>query len=337
MARYQTRRVVGALASELRNLRTIGLISTVVYKKALNSYNYARKVVSSYKGKSVQAAAPYKKANVQKIQKDIREIKKSLDTQTALFTRKRMATTSLTIAAVGQAKYGWININGKDIIEDAINSVKFFDPDVPGTLQNVDLTAPAFQNEVRLTKVFGGFDCMNNYKVPVKFSYYFVLPKIDTNENPQNAVSNGFTDISDGSNTDVLLYPSDSQLFSKLWKTVKSGTKLLYPGQMCSDGYSVKDILYDNSLVDTHTTTHQMKLKSLAILIRVEGVPCHDSVTGNITLSRGGVDIVYRRYHTVQYPGGADIKYIEVSNGLQAIANTPQVSLKNVEQETYGL
>lgn len=329
--------MIGALARELRDLRTIGLISAVVYKKGMSSYKYAKKLVKQYKGKKMVAAAPYSKANLPKIQKDIREIKRSLDTQMSTYVKKRIAPTAINIAAVNTVDYGWLNFNGKDVIEDVIDAVKYFDPSVPGTLITVDLTAPTYQNEVRITSCYGGIEVRNNYLVPVRFSYYWVMPKIDTNENPEDAVTNGLTDIASATVTSAALFPSDSMLFTKLWKIVKSDTKLLYPGQDCSASYAVKDILYDNSLVDTHTTTFQCKMKSFALLMRIEGVPCHDSVTGNVALSRAGVDVVYKRYHTVKYPGGADIKYIEVSDGLQAIANTPNVSLQDVAQETYGL
>ena len=280
----------------------------------------------------------YKKAapQLRGIKKDIRNLKRQQNSNQATYIKKFRSFDAAVTANENESIMNGLSMNSVTILQGVIDSVKYFDPATPATLITVDLTSPTFQNQVRFTKSYCKILARNNYVVPARVTLYVCKIKKDSNIIPSLAISNGIADMSNAAVTSPLIYPSDSHEFRDLWSIVKSKRVVLLPGEECSISHSFPAFKYDVALSDSHGLSFQTYFHGSYLLVRVEGVPAHGSTSG-VTQSKAGVDIEYQRHHTVKYPGGADIEYLEVSDNRTSITGTIQVSQLDTEQATYGL
>lgn len=221
-------------------------------------------------------------------------------------------------------------------LQAAIDSVKYFDPSVPGTLINVDLSAPTFQNQVYFKRVWGRITARNNYGVPCKVTLYVCTNKKDTSITPITAINNGLADMSNGAINDTLVYPTDVHDFNDLWNIEKSKSFVLNPGDECSISHSVKPFRYDVSLSDSHNTEYAKYFHGSVLMIRLTGILCHGATSGASTI-KAGVDYHYDRIYEVQYPGGADTTYLEISDNPETMVGTATVSIPDAQQAIYTL
>lgn len=271
-----------------------------------------------------------------RIKKDIAVLKKQVKSNTSTYIKKfRTFGTSLS-AANNQCDYHEVGMNSVSILQDVIDSVKYFDPSTPGTLINVDLSAPTFQNQVNFVKSYCKVLARANYSVPTRLTLYICECKKDTSIAPATAISNSLTDFSNAASTSPLVYPTDCHDFNDLWKIVASKRCVLQPGQEVSLSHSFKPFMYDVSLADSQSDSYQTYFHGSIMLIRVEGVTAHGSTSGTAQ-AQGGVDLEVERQHVVKYPGGADIVYMEVDDNPNTIVGTIQLTNVDILQTTYGL
>lgn len=275
-------------------------------------------------------------ANVAKLKKDVSKLKKEVKVTMSTYIKKYRNFPTALSAATTQCAYSESTLNSLSVLQDVIDNVKYFNPSVPGTLINVDLTAPTFSNKVLFKRSYVRAIARCNYSVPARVSMYVLSAKKDTSTVPTTTFSDSLTDTSNASSTSPLIKPSDCIYFRDLYKIDKHVKKLIYPGQELEISHSYPSFYYDISLADTQTDAYQPRFHGSLLLVRVEGVQGHGSTSG-VAQSRAGVDIEFIRIHEVQYPGGADLLYIEVDDNPGAISGTLQLSLQDVAQETYGL
>lgn len=277
-----------------------------------------------------------RQSQVKQLSKKVSKISKQMKSNTATYKKKLRDYSTLRISNAGEAAYFSNAFNSTAIIESAIDSVKYFDPATPGTLINVDLTAPTFQNQVRITSSYSNMIAKNNYVVPVKCTMYVFKVRKDTSIGVTTSMSNSLSDMSNGTIASPLIYPSDCHDTMDLWKIDVSKSAILAPGEVMSLSKSYPSFSYDVSLTDSHSLSYQTAYHGSMLIVRIEGVVGHGSTSG-INQLIGGVDIQYDRHHTVEYPGGADIKYLEVIAQPITVVGTLQVSQCNTEQEAYSL
>lgn len=267
--------------------------------------------------------------------KEVANLKRQVNAQNATYTKKARFFKTCSSAAVNEVCYESLDFNSASVLEGVIDAVKYFDPATPGTLINVDLSSPTFQNQVRFVKSYGRVMCRSNYGVPCKVDIYVFKAKLDTGITVETALSNGLTDSSNGTSTSPLIYPSDSHDVSDLFSIVKHKTCYLPPGGECILTHSFPAFNYDVSLTDSHTSAYQRYFHGSQMVVRVSGVIAHGATSG-VTLSRAGVDITFERMHTVKYPAGVNTRYLEIDDNPDTAVGQVQMTILDVENGVYA-
>lgn len=313
VAKYLYNRYAGAPVKQRRSYQTVTRRPYRKYKKKTKTRRYQKP-----------------------IRKEIRELKQKVNSNLSTYIKKARTVAQLTVANVGETAYLNTGINSLSVLDGVIDAVKYFDPATPGSLITVNLTLPTFQNQVRFVKSYSKTTCRNNYLVPCDIRIYYLENKLDTSISASSSMSNSLADMSNGSITSQLIFPSDCHDFNDIWSIKTSKHVILAPGAEVSLSWSCKPFLYDTSLNDSHASAYQKSNHGSEVLVRISGVMSHGSTSG-VTIGKGGVDVSVERHHTVEYPGGSDIKYLEVADGLQTTAGTVQVSQLIASQQTYTL
>ena len=293
-----------------------------------------KKSYRKYKKRNKYKRRANKRQN--QLRKDVKDLKEQVKANTSKYIQLNKEYHSVNNSATNTSSIYSYSLNNKTNLNAAIDAVKYFDPDLPGTLINVDLTATTYQNQVRFTKSYGRATIRNNYSVPCKVSAYVCVCKEDTSISCTSAISNSLADMSNTDSTDVNIYPTMCHDFNDLWKIQKSKTVELQPGETMQISQGWKPFRYDISLHDSHGSSFQNEFYGSQILLRVQGVVGHGSTSG-VALSKGGVDIVFDRHYTIEYPGGTDLIYIESNDSPDTVVGTLQMSTIDYEQSTYAL
>lgn len=313
--------------------RQLAPYAAYAYKKYTGS---KKSVVSTKRPKRQYKRKVQKNAKIIKdVARKVQKLSDQVSANTSTYIKKYRICDSLLCASSNVVNYAVIQVNTKPVIEAVIDSVKYFDPSVPGTLINVDLTSATFQQEVRFSNVYSRCQVRNNYSVPAKVTIYFCKNKKDTSINPDTAISNSLTDMSNALITSPMIYPSDMHEFGDLWSISKSSTMVLEAGQELVMSNSLPSFKFDISHADDHALTYQRYFHGSCYLIRLEGVVGHGATSGT-SRGKAGIDYCVDRHHTVKYSGGSDIIYLEVSDNSETVVGNNTVSQLANEQATYA-
>jgi len=329
---YKSKKFKGRTARFVQPAATAGAVMYKAAKIIAGRYKKTRKY-PNLKRKAFKAGP---RVSVRNLTKQVRALSKTVNTDKALFIKKYRIMESLKIASINQVIYAARALNNVSVLEGVIDAVKYFDPNDPGTLITVNLATPTFQQKVRFTKSYLVGNIRNNYSVPCVVDCYFLNVKKDTNIEPDTAMSNSLADLSNAAITSPLIYPTDCHDFTDLYKIVKHKKQLLNPGQEFNFSGSCPSFSYDVSLSDSHTSSYQKYFNGSVMLTRVEGVMGHGQTSG-VGQLKGGVDIEWRRIHHVEYEGGVNTTYIEVSDSPGNIEGNHVCSQLEAEQEQYAL
>lgn len=268
--------------------------------------------------------------------KKVNELSRQVKSTTSTYIKKSRGFDQLI-----NTTDNYVNVVNHDLcsitqIQAAIDNVKYFDPATPGTLINVNLTTPTFQNQVLIKRSYGRIVCRNNYGVPCKVTIYICSTKKDTSITPIAAINNGLSDMSNATISSPLIYPTDIHDFNDLWKIDKSKSIQLNPGDECSLSHSYPEYRYDVSLADSHGTEYSTYFHGSVMMVRLTGVLCHGATSGASSI-KAGVDYTYERIFEVQYAGGIDTRYLEISDNPETMVGAATVSIPDVEQAVYTL
>jgi len=270
------------------------------------------------------------------LQRQVTALKQQVNTQMGTYTQKLRTYLAAISANANECDYASISFNSNTVLAAVIDAVKYFNPAAPGTLVSVDMTAPTFQQQIRFTKSFGKISIRNNYSVPCRATMYMLRCKVDTSITPETAIAASCTDETNSSIVSPLIFPSDCHQFNDLWSIVSSKSVYLKPGDESSLSHSYPAFNFDPALDDDHGLSYQKHYHGSIMMVRVEGVIAHGSTSG-MTHSKAGVDVVYDQIHTVKYPAGVNVNYIEISDSPITVVGTLQVSQPEAEQATYAL
>lgn len=210
--------------------------------------------------------------------------------------------------------------------EAVIANLQYYDPSNPGTLTTASGATGTFQRDIMFKSIYNCVRARNNYIFPVRLTCYFFQCKGDTNISPNTYRTDGIADVTSSTST-LLTYPTDSQSLMDQYALVKTLKKTLNPGDEFFGSIVHKDIKYDPSLSDSHTSEFQKRNKAGAILVRIEGIIAHNATTtSTVGTGPGQVDLDYRQTYTIEYPAGAKIKRIFVQDDQNALASN-EISL----------
>lgn len=335
---YNTAKTASKIAGAYQTGLFAARAGVRAYRGAIGSL-YHRRIAAAARRKyasRVPKRAPVSKPKktLKAVAKEVNSLKKRVSTMNTLYTKKYRAFGSLT-AATNQTGYQATALNDSGVVNGVIDSVKYFNPSAPSTLINVDLTAPTYQQKVRIVRSHMSYTIRNNFSVPCYVDAYFLKVKKDTSIDPDTSMSNSLADMSNASLTSSQIYPSDCHDFKDLWKIIKHKRIRLDAGKEFVFSASCPSFDYDISLSDSQTESYLKYMHGSCIMIRVEGIVGHGSISG-VDMMQCGVDYEIRRIHTVEYSGGVNTEYIEVDDNTQAISGTHQCSQLNSEQAPYS-
>lgn len=246
----------------------------------------------------------------------IKDIKTRINLDTGTHVH-RLRSCTQQLVGVNASVYRDIGINDATALETVLGNLKYYDPSNPGTLLNADGATGTFSKTFHFTTIHNKFTIRNNFISPVQVRMFYVVPKSDTSKLPSTAYTDGLGDVGTPSSTSTLVYLTDSPVFNKLWKIVKSQNVTLQGGQSKVMSYTMKDIKYDPAYNDAHTSSYKPIDGALRVILRLTGVVGHTTTTvGHLA---GGVDITYDTVWTVKYQAGADLYQITVNDGSGAV------------------
>lgn len=270
-----------------------------------------------------------------KLSKKISQITRRLDTSQTLLT-KRVRRTGTFNVANNQSSLASITVNDAPRMTLVLKTCPFVSSTDTSTIEDVDLTKGTYQREVFFRSIYSNMSMRNNGNTPAKLRVYVVQVKKDTELNAAQASQEGLKDImSDPQFLSAHVYPSDSELFKDLYRVVKSKSFELKPGGEKSITHSIKNIMYDQSVVENQYVSFQKQLGCYEYLVRMEGVIAHDDGSPKTKVGHieANVDFSMDTTYSVEYDGGSVGLHrlqIQDDSSLLApavIANRPQVAI----------
>ena len=233
---------------------------------------------------------------------------------------------------IGNSSNGMTHVvtmsNTIPILEIVLGQLRFFDSATPNTLVTASGASATYSRDYLFKSIHTKIEVRNNHQVPNKCTIYVCRPKLDTSIDPVTAFTNGLADIGSPSGSSPLVYLSDSDEFTKLWKIESSVTKRLNPGDYMTHTVSRKDITYSPAFTDSHSMTYQNKFGSYVILVKLEGCLGHSSGnSAQVGTLLSAVDVQYTTKWEVKYDAGVDLKYVYITDASDVLT-LPNVSNK---------
>lgn len=327
----QVRRVTGSLARQLRDLRTMGIISYSVFKYAMKSTSNAKKIVKNNEVALSQYKAKYKakKGQYQSLKQKVNEIAKSLENERAVHVH-RMRNTDKRLASVNAMALNNFTLFSTSVLETPCANLRYFDPGT-NALVTADAASGTYAREIQVDKLYAKVIARNNYQVPCRYTAYVCVPKNDTSIAPTTFFTAGLADQGNPTNTSPLVHFTDSRIMMENWKIAKSESKVLNPGEECVIVWSVdKPFEYDFSNVDSHNLTYQRKYGAATLITRVEGVLGHDTVADEQGFLEAGVDLEVHRKIQYSYDAGKNLYDISISDTVDTFTNGGVCSMQPV-------
>lgn len=266
------------------------------------------------------------RADLMKIHKQIRALQRANAADTAQHIHRRRDTYRVN-ASANQNSMSSADVITPARIEGALANVTFYSP-ATGTFTAYDPAVGTSQKSF-MVQVSTKVTIRNNYDVPADLRLFYLECKSDTSINAATAYSNGLADQGNPGAYSSLVYLTDSDQFTSLWKMSKSCYKRLEPGDECVVSYATPWFKYDTSLVDSQTETYIKKYHSAAWALQVRGVLGHDvTVTTEEGFLPASVDVCTDATYHFKYDGGADMKNYSVDDNSNAFTNNGVTGMK---------
>lgn len=280
-----------------------------------------------------------KKGTKQAVQKQITALKKATMADQAYHTYRASRSYQL-LTAINEANYTSPCENSTSTYEQAVTNLRYYDPSVPTTLVTANAASGTYSRVIHFKSVTTKMLIKNNFQVPCNVRLYIITPKDDTSQSPINCFDAGGADqiVGTYSRNTLNQFPTDFDIFNRLWKVEKVLKRELKAGQEMSFSKTVNDVDYDPSIVDTHSLTYQRKYKTFAFLIRIEGCIGHDSaVAGQVGLAQAGVDIKTDTTFKITYDAGCNLNDFSYANDYDTFTNGAVQSQPTVDNQAYSV
>ncbi len=269
-------------------------------------------------------------------QKQLTAIRKRMNATDGTHVHRTIFTDEVQ-CGVNVVNYSGVESINTANIELALQLLRYYDPADPATLVNAPGSIGTYSRNFFFKTASSSMHVRNNYAVPVQVRLYACTPKDDTDINPVTAFTNGISDVMITPNTDsIIVYPTDSEQFAKLWKIEKTVTKLLQPGATFDTSYSNKPFYYDPSNVDSHNLDFQKKYGALVWMFRIGGEVGHNSGSSTQGILQAGIDFCMKNTYKIVYDAGVNLTDVSVTETLGAsptlLTNKPASS-----QQDYTL
>jgi len=233
-------------------------------------------------------------------------------------TERFRSTHRFLVGAVNESAFSGVDMCNISKLETVLSHLQYYDPAAPSTLVTASALTGTYKKRFLVQSISHKVIIRNNYQVPIRLKLYIAVPKKDHSQDIASAFTTGIADIGSLTATSPLVYPTDSNQLTNLYKFVKSVSIVLAPGKERVMYHKTSPFEYDPSFVDTHSDTYQARYGASTFAIRVEGVLGHDTSADQQTTMLGGVDVELNSTYKIKYPAGAKIEYIYLSNNADA-------------------
>lgn len=316
--------------SQLYQLAKTGSIAWSIYKSA-------KSMSATDQKKLVHGAKTSKpSASLRSVKKQIKNIQKTLKTETAFHTN-RFITSGNVVAPINKAQSLGVTGMGANNIQSGMASLRYFDPSNPATLVTADGSVGTYSREITILNAHSKLELRNNYQIPCIVTVYLVVNKDDTNISIKNAFVQGMSDqyITSPGAESFTAYLTDIDLVNELY-TVKSTTsKTLAPGKSLTLSHNTGRFNFNPADFDDHNSQFQKAWKSHQYFIKITGILGHSSsAVGHLN---AGVDWTMTRVIKYQYDAGTSLNDFSEDNDLDTLSGSPIVSQVVVDNQIYSV
>ena len=231
-------------------------------------------------------------------------------------------------ASPNECHYGDFINASSSTIELALAQLRYYDPTAPTSLVVAPAATGTYRKVIRIVKSTLSLELRNNYDLGCNLRAYACSVKHDTSILPSVAMTNALADMSNSlAITSTAVFPTDCPQLLDLWNVKQICNVTLRPGESKTVSYaSSGSYEYDPSLTDSHALDYQRTFDGSVIMIRMCGLPAHDtSVTTEHGLAKASMDYILRRTFVVDYDAGINIKFLYVADNLDTFTNNGYV------------
>lgn len=296
---------------------------------------YKHKRMNKSKSKSVKKMPtkrkriPKGKTQVDKRQDaKLKQIVAKQNSTEAIHIRRRRDVQRIKAENKECIHYSCDSINKCDVLELAMNQLRYYDPSDPANLTLSNPSTGTYTRIINVDSVSSKLTLRNNYIVPAKIKVYLCTVRKDTNSDPVSWYANGIADeaflntatagVPDAtSGTDPLLYLTDIRQVTEMWNVKLLKSTILQAGHQCSVSHSVGGIRYDPALYDVHSLAFLKSNKAFCFVVRVEGVIGHTE-TLQMATSAAAVDVFWDTKYVFRYEGGSSVRDISTDDNQSA-------------------
>lgn len=307
------------------NRRDLPYMAYKAYKSYYNSGKGAKRKRVNRQIKSYRRPIIKNNKQIKSLKGQVRQLKKiaESDQGTHIYRWREAGYQVCAIHGSAFKSDQHFYINDLTKLASAIESLRYYNPSVPGTLVTADGNTGTYQRDFYFKRSYSKIMVRNNYQVPVNVTLYLFRVKESTSINPQDAFTNGLADIGNPSASSCLVYPTDSQELKDLYKIEKTKSVYLQPGSQIQMTASFKPFQFDPSFVDDHTSNFQKAYGGGSFACRISGALGHDTIsTGAQGSLAAAIDYQVDNTFEIIYAAGADIKTVEVEdNSISTFAN----------------
>ncbi len=251
----------------------------------------------------------------------------------------RLRETQYQTCGHGLAAYYTTDGLNATNIEAAITQFRYFDPNVPGTLDVANRASGTYSRDIWVDSVHSKFEMVNNYTVPIKIKLYLVRPKSATSLTPTQAMDGGLADQQAPANRSPISFPTDAELFNQTYAVIKSWNVWLKVGAHKKFTHSVGGFQYNAAEFDSEAASYQPRHKAFHWYTRLVGPIAHSTTTNSeIGNNQAAVDVVHSMKYVFKYDAGVELNdFTHTDNArVSDFTGAGVLIMKNVEHNQFS-
>lgn len=268
----------------------------------------SRKRKRTFKGKR-KSTRKGKSSTLTRLSKRVSVLSKGVDASTGTLTHRALYVASFSVP-IGGSKVGQLIMNSFARNAAALTVVPYFDSST-GTIVNVDVSSPLYQNAFRFSSTFIKATLLNNTMTSIQLRVGIMIPRNDTAFGPLAAFSAGLTDIGISA-VDPLVRFSDSQALKDLWSWAPGTFKMvtLSPGGHYDISMSLPAYDYEVATSQLEEDVSYKVADRPAVLVYQALGAMHTDVKDHTEINYGEANVTVTAIVTrkITYAAGANIQ-----------------------------
>jgi len=278
------------------------------------------------------------KGKVAKIASKVRELTRETDSTIGTQTYRGLTAESLK-SVTNQQAIGTFYPVSAVLLESVLSNLKYYDPANPGVLVVAPAATGSYQKKILFKSIFLSSTFRNSYQTGLTLRIYLNRARLDGNQNPLVAWTNGVVDSSNlAVPTSLGCYPTDTDLAKSQWSWKVIKTVHLKPGQSTTVTATCPEFEYNPAIYDTDALAFSPDFGgSTAFTYVLSGDMGHDTILDQTGALAAGVDISHKATYVVKYSAGINISYVHVENSMaSAFTNTGVEGMMVTDNQGYS-